>query len=124
METVGAGGSITLEETGVVDTLARKRQHCLFQQLLRKKHGNMDKEEAKKKSNELQMYYLSSTNALTLEGDLINIDAIGNRVAGMFYGPDKVVIVTGSNKLDRKPSHCYSPYKGYSLPLEHKKAGA
>ncbi len=43
--------------------------------------------------------FLSGTNALTLSGELVNIDATGNRVAAMIFGPRKVVVVAGRNKL-------------------------
>ena len=43
--------------------------------------------------------FLSGTNALTLSGELVNIDATGNRAAAMFFGPRKVVVVAGRNKL-------------------------
>jgi len=43
--------------------------------------------------------FLSGCNALTLNGELVNIDATGNRVAAMFFGPRKVIVVAGRNKL-------------------------
>jgi hypothetical protein len=43
--------------------------------------------------------FLSGTNALTLSGTLVNIDAIGNRVGAMLFGPGKVIVVAGRNKL-------------------------
>jgi hypothetical protein len=43
--------------------------------------------------------FLSGTNALTLSGELVNIDATGNRVAAMSFGPRKVIVVAGRNKL-------------------------
>lgn len=43
--------------------------------------------------------FLSGTNALTLSGELVNIDATGNRVAAMIFGPRKVIVVAGRNKL-------------------------
>jgi hypothetical protein len=43
--------------------------------------------------------FLTGTNALTLSGELINIDATGNRVAAMVFGPRKVIVVAGRNKL-------------------------
>jgi len=43
--------------------------------------------------------FLSGCNALTLSGALVNIDATGNRVASMFFGPRKVIVVAGRNKL-------------------------
>jgi hypothetical protein len=43
--------------------------------------------------------FLTGTNALTLSGVLVNIDASGNRVGSMFFGPKKVIVVAGRNKL-------------------------
>jgi len=43
--------------------------------------------------------FLSGCNALTLSGELVNIDGVGNRVASMIFGPRKVIVVAGRNKL-------------------------
>ncbi len=43
--------------------------------------------------------YLTSTNALTQDGKLVNNDGIGNRVGAMFYGPKKTIVVCGTNKI-------------------------
>ena len=43
--------------------------------------------------------FLTSTNAITLEGELVNIDGMGNRVAAMCFGPNKVIVVAGANKI-------------------------
>ena len=44
-------------------------------------------------------YYFTSTNAITLDGELVNIDCTGNRVAFLCFGPDNVIVVTGMNKV-------------------------
>ncbi|HCX65395.1 MAG TPA: lactate utilization protein, partial [Eubacteriaceae bacterium] len=44
-------------------------------------------------------YYLMSPNALTQEGELVNIDGKGNRVAALCYGPKYVIVIAGMNKL-------------------------
>ena len=44
-------------------------------------------------------YFLMSTNAITLDGELINIDGRGNRVAFLCYGPENVLIFAGMNKI-------------------------
>ena len=43
--------------------------------------------------------YLTSTNAITMDGELVNIDGVGNRVAAMCFGPNKVIVVAGANKI-------------------------
>ena len=44
-------------------------------------------------------YFLTGTNAITLDGQLVNIDGNGNRVACLIYGPQHVIVVCGMNKL-------------------------
>ncbi len=43
--------------------------------------------------------YITSTNALTLDGKLVSMDGVGNRVSSMFYGHEKVYIIVGRNKI-------------------------
>ena len=45
--------------------------------------------------------YISSANAVTLDGHILNIDGVGNRVATITIGPGKVVLVAGINKITR-----------------------
>lgn len=93
---MGAGGSATLYETGIIDALVNSG-HVVYQSDLAQKRGQ-DRDEAKRQGM-IADVYLTSTNALTLEGDLVNIDCGGNRVAAMLYGPHKVIVVAGRNKL-------------------------
>jgi len=43
--------------------------------------------------------YLSSSNAITLQGQLVNTDGVGNRVAAMIFGPPRVIVLAGYNKI-------------------------
>jgi len=43
--------------------------------------------------------FLAGTNAITLDGKLVNTDATGNRIAGMIFGPKKTILVAGVNKI-------------------------
>ncbi len=94
--TVAFGGSMTLEESGIMGELkARKDIHLI------------DRSKAKTPEETTQMYrdafsastYFMSTNAITQDGELINIDGNGNRVAALIYGPDQVIIIAGLNKV-------------------------
>jgi hypothetical protein len=61
--------------------------------------------------------FLSGTNAVTLSGFLVNIDAIGNRVGSMLFGPKKVIIVAGRNKLvDGDIADAIKRVKAWSSP--------
>ncbi|MBP1715546.1 MAG: hypothetical protein H6Q42_3749 [Deltaproteobacteria bacterium] len=93
---VGIGGSITLREIGLLDDLA-KRGHEVFDHW---KEG-LSKEERFEVGRKQQKadIFLTSTNALTLDGKLINVDATGNRVTSMIFGPPKVIVFAGTNKI-------------------------
>lgn len=93
---VAVGGSQTLFELGVIDYL-RDRNVVFFD---RYKEGLTTKERKDVFRNSFFAdYYLTSTNAITVDGHLYNIDHTGNRIAAMIYGPDKVFVVIGVNKI-------------------------
>ncbi len=112
-ETVGAGGSVTLSETGILDALL-ERGNQIISSVEAKKHGK-DKMAARYAGMNADIY-LSSSNAVTMQGDLINIDGIGNRVAAMFFGPDKVIIVAGKNKITKNPHTAIARIKKIACP--------
>jgi hypothetical protein len=94
--TVGFGGSMTIVG---LDVEARLRD--MGKEILN--HGSPafsrdEKMEIMRRQLTCDLF-LSGCNALTLAGELINIDATGNRVAAMFFGPRKVIVVAGRNKL-------------------------
>jgi hypothetical protein len=94
--TVGIGGSVTIRELGVIEELEKRGNkvvHHWRTDIPKEKNREVRKKEG------LADYYLTSANAITRDGDIINIDGIGNRVAHMIYGPDNVMIVAGYNKI-------------------------
>ncbi|MBC7230703.1 MAG: lactate utilization protein [Actinobacteria bacterium] len=92
---VGCGGSWTTRQIGLLDAL-RERGNPVYAH-----EPGMDFEEATRVRREALLcpYYLCSANAVTLRGELVNTDGIGNRVAGTSFGPGTVIIVAGYNKL-------------------------
>ena len=66
--------------------------------------------------------FLTGSNALTLSGELVNIDATGNRVAAMFFGPCKVIVVVGRNKLvDGTVQDAINRVKNWATPPNSKR---
>ena len=94
--TVTVGGSMTLFESGIIDLLRNGDYNFLD----RYKEG-LSREDIEKIYRDafFSDYYLTSTNALTEKGELYNVDGNGNRVAAMIFGPKKVIVVVGVNKL-------------------------
>ena len=93
---VGFGGSRTIVDLAVQAKLADQGKEIL-------NHGMpgltpAEKMEIMRRQLTCDLF-LTGTNALTLSGWLVNIDGNGNRVAAMFFGPRKVIVVAGRNKL-------------------------
>ncbi len=66
--------------------------------------------------------FLSGCNALTLNGELVNIDATGNRVGAMLFGPQKVIVVVGRNKLvDGTVQDAIERIKAWATPPNSKR---
>lgn len=93
---IGYGGSRTLEEVGILDYFRKNSYEGLLDRAQAK--SPEEKEEIQRKIF-FSDIFLTSTNALTADAKLINIDKTGNRVAALVYGPKKVFVVCGMNKL-------------------------
>lgn len=93
---VGIGGSVTLQELGIKDILERK--HAVI--LDHNKPGFSPEEVMKIRRQQLSAdVFCCSSNAITVDGKLYNVDGAGNRVAAMTFGPNKVLVVAGINKI-------------------------
>ena len=89
------GGSETIKETGLMDAV----HNGAYELIDRAAARNPEEARALYTKTVLADYYLISSNAVTIEGELINIDGNGNRVACLIQGPSHVIIVVGMNKI-------------------------
>lgn len=89
------GGSETIKEIGLMDAIHNNP----YELIDRTTAKNPDESRQLYAKTVLSDYYLMSSNALTLDGELINIDGNGNRVACLIQGPSHVIIVVGMNKI-------------------------
>ncbi len=94
--TVGVGGSVTLREMGLLEAL-EKRGNEVYDHWKEglSPEGRLEVGKKHQRSD----VFLTSTNALTMDGKLINVDATGNRITSMIMGPQKVMVITGVNKI-------------------------
>lgn len=93
---VSFGGSMSLSECGIMDALKSRTDIQLIDRALAKTPEEI--KQAYRDSFSADTYFMS-TNAITLDGRLVNIDGNGNRVAALIYGPDQVIVVAGMNKV-------------------------
>ncbi|MCM1388601.1 MAG: lactate utilization protein [Bacillus sp. (in: Bacteria)] len=92
---IGWGGSETIKEIGLMDAI----QNGSYELIDRMNAKNPDEARQIYAKTVLADYYLMSSNALTINGELINIDGNGNRAACLIHGPAHVIIVVGMNKI-------------------------
>ena len=92
---VAVGGSETLAAMGLIDLL-RNGDYKFFD-----RYQNLPFPEIVEiyRQSLLADFLVTSTNAVTRNGELVNVDSSGNRVAGMIFGPRRVIVVAGANKV-------------------------
>ena len=94
-KTVSYGGSMTIDNSDMKQKI-REAGH----ELVIREDYKSDEEIRQLKSKMINSdTFLMSTNAITLDGELINIDGRGNRVSYLIYGPDQVIVIAGMNKV-------------------------
>lgn len=95
---VSWGGSATINSLGVKERLAERDVVTIDP------YATTDPAESieRRRQGLLSDYFLMSTNAVTIDGELVNIDGTSNRVAALCFGPKQVIVVVGANKLARR----------------------
>ncbi|MDR2161864.1 MAG: lactate utilization protein [Desulfovibrio sp.] len=113
--TVGFGGSRTLQETGVLDLI----KALPGVELMDTRHPDLSPQEVTEMRRRMLLsdLYLSSVNALTLDGKLVNRDCIGNRVGALHFGPRKVIVQAGRNKICASAEEAMSRIRTMAAPM-------
>ena len=110
---IGWGGSASVDEVGL-KVVAKTGDYVVFDR-------DKGKNPIDKKQIEIQTfgcdYYLCSSNAITEDGILVNIDGNSNRVAAIAYGPTHVIMVVGMNKVVKDVDAAISRARNESAPI-------
>ncbi len=110
---VSDGGSMTLLDEGIIDHLKQKKitydshnhsRSLEEKQIVMRRAFSAD-------------YFLTSSNAITMNGELINVDGNGNRVAAMIFGPKHVIVVAGYNKIVEDEQAAITRIKTIAAPV-------
>ncbi len=94
---VGLGGSTTVQEIGLLSWLREQNSFQLFDQY--EEGISMEENVERRRKGLLADIFVSSSNAITRSGYLVNVDGAGNRVAAQAFGPKKVLLIVGKNKI-------------------------
>ena len=119
-ETIGLGGSITIRELDILDSL-EKRGHKLLD------HNSVSDPEEKQSIRRQQLIsdcFLCSLNAVTLDGQIYNMDGIGNRISAITFGPRKVIMVAGINKITKDLDSARERIAFFAGPMNSKRLNA
>lgn len=94
---VGLGGSTSVAQIGLLDYVMSLKNITLFNQY--EAGISMEENTRRRREGILSDLYITSSNAITENGELVNADGSGNRVAAQIFGPKKVLIIAGINKI-------------------------
>jgi len=111
-KSIAWSGSASLQELGIKEAI-RKRNMVI-----------LDRDHARDSEDKHNIhiasfgcdYYLMGTNAITRDGKLVNMDGLGNRLAAMIYGPDKVYVIAGINKICDSEEEAIQRVRQYAAP--------
>jgi L-lactate utilization protein LutB len=115
---IGIGGSVSMEQLGLIEEIKR-REFTLFNPF--DPSLSEDKNIVMRRKALLSDVFLTSTNAVTEQGQLFNIDATGNRVSAMIFGPSKVIVIAGFNKIVRNMDEAIIKVKERTAPINAKR---
>ena len=109
---VAWGGTMTMDQLGLKDKLS-----AAGYTLIDRDKGATLEEREKIMHEALNCgSFIMSSNAITEDGQLFNIDGKGNRVAALIYGPQNVIIIAGMNKVVQDMDAAYDRVRGYAAP--------
>ncbi|MDD4082252.1 MAG: lactate utilization protein [Sphaerochaetaceae bacterium] len=120
-ESIAFGGSITLQECGVIEEVRKGNYNMLdrFDKNLTKE----GLEKLKRQAFDCDTF-LTGTNAITVNGLLYNVDGNGNRVSAMIFGPKRVIVVCGINKIVSNLEAAVERVRLVSAPTNCDRVGA
>ncbi len=123
--TVVRGDSVTIDQVGVLPELSRRGLNKIIDPFARDSSGKplLSWEERLKMLREAFTadIFLTGINALTLDGKIISTDALGNRVAATIFGPAKVIVVVGVNKIVRDLDAAFNRIHEIAAPINAKR---
>ncbi len=122
---VARGDSISVDQVGVIPALLKRRQNTVVDPFRWDEEGfYIDTAEAREKMCRDAFsadIFLAGTNAVTMDGKLVNVDGYGNRVAAMIFGPKKVILIIGVNKIVKDANEALERIHQLAAPLNAKR---
>lgn len=109
-DTVTWGGTMTANEIGLIDALKSGNYNCIDRE------NAEDRQKAMREAFFADTYIMSA-NAISEDGQLVNIDGNGNRVAAMIFGPKSVIVIAGVNKIAKTAEDALTRARTVAAPI-------
>lgn len=118
-DTVGWGGTVTCQQIGLLDAVRAGN----FRPIDRETAQTPQEREQIMRAAMVADTFLTSANAISLDGEMVNIDGNGNRVAAIVYGPKQVIVVAGMNKVEDTLEAAIIRARTKAAPLNQQRFG-
>ena len=115
-KTVGLGGSVTIHQMGLFAPLAENNTVYWHDE----KPADLTIAQTRSAATRSQIY-ISSVNAISEKGEIVNIDNTGNRVAAITFGPEKIYLLVGENKVSADLEKAIWRARNIAAPLNAKR---
>jgi L-lactate utilization protein LutB len=109
---VSWGGSVTIHEIGLIDRIYKTNLAIID----RDKAKSIEERYDLMREALLCDTYLTSVNAISEDGVMVNVDGVGNRVAAMTFGPKNVIVIVGMNKVCKTSDDARTRARTYAAP--------
>ncbi|MFC2002931.1 lactate utilization protein [Chloroflexota bacterium] len=122
---VARGDSLSCDQVGVTPELIKRNQNRLIDPFERDADGSFVAEAEDRGRMQRETFFadifITGTNAITLDGKLVSTDGLGNRVSAMIFGPKKVIVVVGVNKIVKAANEALERIHGVAAPMNAKR---
>jgi hypothetical protein len=121
---VARGDGITLDQIGLVKAIRERGQNALIDPFQTDDQGYWPEKKERLRMMRETFFadiFIAGTNAITLDGKIVNIDGAGNRVSALIFGPSKVIIVVEINKIVKDVEEGLQRINQYASPLNAKR---
>ena len=117
--TVGWGGALSAQQIGLMDALNAGP----YNDIDRDKCKTREEKEAAARTCLAADVFLTGANGLSLDGQMVNIDGTGNRVAAIIYGPKQVLVIAGMNKVEDTLDEALRRARTVASPMNNQRFG-
>jgi len=111
---IGLGGSTTVQQIGLLEWLTQQEEIQLSNQY--EVGITMEENLERRRQGMISDLYITSCNAITQKGELVNADGDGNRVAAQIFGPRKVLLIASKNKIVESVKEGFGRIRGIAAP--------